>query len=183
MPQVDSVVAGLAALALAIITPMGLHTVSEGHVGVYYRAGALLPTVASPGFHLKIPFVTFVHEVQTTMQVDLVQNIPCGTSGGVMIYFDKIEVVNQLSRALVYETVRNYTVNYDKTWIFDKIHHEINQFCSSHSLQEVYIDRFDTLDESLVTALQTDCDRYAPGIQIIAVRVTKPRIPEAVRLK
>jgi hypothetical protein len=31
----------------------------------------------------------------------------------------------------------------DKTWIYDKIDHEINQFCTSHSLQEVYIDKFD----------------------------------------
>jgi len=26
-----------------------------------------------------------------------VKNVPCGTSGGVMIYFDRIEVVNILS--------------------------------------------------------------------------------------
>jgi len=81
----------------------------------------------------------------------------------------------------VYATIKNYTVNYDKTWIFDKIHHEINQFCSRHTLQEVYIDLFDTLDENLQKALQRDCNIWAPGIQIIAVRVTKPRIPEQIR--
>ena len=47
-----------------------------------------------------------------------------------MIYFDKIEVVNILSRDAVIDIVRNYTVNYDRTLIFDKIHHEVNQFCS-----------------------------------------------------
>ena len=30
-------------------------------------------------------------------------------------------------------------------------------------------------------ALQGDCTRYAPGIEIISVRVTKPRIPESIR--
>lgn len=30
-------------------------------------------------------------------------------------------------------------------------------------------------------ALQGDCTRYAPGIEIISVRVTKPTIPESVR--
>ena len=98
-----------------------------------------------------------------------------------MIYFDKVEVVNQLETKYVYQTIKNYTVDYDQTWIFDKIHHEINQFCSSHTLQEIYIDLFSTLDESLQEALQTDCDKYAPGIHIIAVRVTKPRIPEQIR--
>ncbi len=36
------------------------------------------------------------------------------------------------------------------------------------------------VDEQIKDALQADCDRYAPGIQIIAVRVTKPTIPESI---
>lgn len=42
----------------------------------------------------------------------------------------------------VYDIVRNYTADYDKTLIFNKIHHELNQFCSAHTLQEVYIELF-----------------------------------------
>lgn len=53
------------------------------------------------------------------------------------------QVVNRLRKEYVYETLHDYGVQYDKTWIYDKIHHEINQFCSSHSLQQVYIDVFD----------------------------------------
>uniref|UniRef100_A0A7N2LC00 Band 7 domain-containing protein n=1 Tax=Quercus lobata TaxID=97700 RepID=A0A7N2LC00_QUELO len=30
-------------------------------------------------------------------------------------------------------------------------------------------------------ALQGDCTRYAPGIEIMSVRVTKPIIPESIR--
>ena len=33
---------------------------------------------------------------QVTLQTDEVTNVPCGTSGGVMIYFDRVEVVNIL---------------------------------------------------------------------------------------
>ncbi|KAJ0095819.1 hypothetical protein Patl1_16675 [Pistacia atlantica] len=98
-----------------------------------------------------------------------------------MINFEKIEVVNRLHKEHVYETLRDYGVQYDKTWIYDKIHHEINQFCSSHSLQQVYIDVFDQIDEKMKDALQGDCTRYAPGIEIISVRVTKPSIPESIR--
>ena len=39
----------------------------------------------------------------------------------------------------VYEIVKNYTADYDKTLIYNKIHHELNQFCSVHTLQEVFI--------------------------------------------
>lgn len=47
-----------------------------------------------------------------------------------------------LSLSAVLDIVRNYTADYDKTLIFNKIHHELNQFCSVHTLQEVYIELF-----------------------------------------
>lgn len=37
----------------------------------------------------------------------------------------------------VYEIVKNYTADYDRTLVYNKIHHELNQFCSVHTLQEV----------------------------------------------
>ncbi len=75
----------------------------------------------------------------------------------------------------------NYTVNYDRIWIFDKIHHFGNQYCSVHTLPEVYIDHFDgKVDDILAESLQRDCDIWAPGIQIISVRVTKPTLPSAI---
>lgn len=66
-----------------------------------------------------------------------------------MIYFEKIEVVNRIRKEYVYETVRSYGLKYDKTWIYGKIHHEINQFCSVHSLPEVYSDMFDQIYEQM----------------------------------
>lgn len=47
------------------------------------------------------------------------------------------------------DIVRNYTADYDRSLIFDKIHHELNQFCSRHTLHEVYIALFDRIDEDL----------------------------------
>eukprot|EP01102_Stenamoeba_stenopodia_P012483 TRINITY_DN3957_c0_g1_i1.p1 TRINITY_DN3957_c0_g1~~TRINITY_DN3957_c0_g1_i1.p1 ORF type:complete len:309 (+),score=91.45 TRINITY_DN3957_c0_g1_i1:120-1046(+) len=159
---------------------MGLHRVSEGHVGVYWRGGALINRITDPGFHTMIPFLDSVEMVQVTVQTDKVTDIPCGTSGGVLIWIDRVEVVNRLRREYVYDTIKNYTTHYDRIWIFDKIHHEINQFCSRHTLQEVYIDLFHTVDERLVQALQEGCSSWAPGIEIIAIRITKPRIPASV---
>merc|ERR1719167_1682305 len=130
---------------------------------------------------MMLPFLTSVRNIQTTLQTDEVKNVPCGTSGGVMIYFDRIEVVNVLQPAAVFDTVKNYTADYDKPLIFDKVHHELNQFCSGHTLQEVYIELFDQIDENLKNALQADLLEMAPGLKVHAVRVTKPKIPEAIR--
>ncbi|GMP93816.1 hypothetical protein CsSME_00043502 [Camellia sinensis var. sinensis] len=68
-----------------------IHQVPEGHVGVYWRGGALLNIITDPGFHLKMPLLTHFEPIQVTLQTDLVRNIPCGTKGGVMINFEKIE--------------------------------------------------------------------------------------------
>jgi len=154
--------------------------VPEGHLAVFYRNGALLNKTAGPGFSMSFPVMTRVEYVQTTVQTDRVEAIPCGTQGGIVITFGKIEVVNQLRADAVLQTVRAYTVNYDKTWIYDKIHHEINQICSRSTLEEMYISKFDTLDETLQAALQRDIDKFVPGLSIIAIRVTKPKIPEAI---
>merc|ERR1719187_1081604 len=130
---------------------------------------------------MMIPFITTYRSIQTTLQTDEVKNVPCGTSGGVMIYFDRIEVVNVLQHNAVYEIVKNYTADYDKALIFNKVHHELNQFCSGHTLQEVYIELFDQIDENLKNALQADLLEMAPGLKVHSVRVTKPKIPEAIR--
>ncbi|XP_021922267.1 erlin-1-like [Zootermopsis nevadensis] len=180
MADVSFIVAGIA-IFLGMNLIFSFHSIDEGHVGVYYRGGALLQNISHPGYHMMIPFITSHKSVQVTLQTDEVKNVPCGTSGGVMIYFDRIEVVNILSPNSVFDIVKNYTADYDRTLIFNKVHHELNQFCSSHNLQEVYIDLFDQIDENLKTALQRDLNEMAPGLYIQAVRVTKPKIPETIR--
>ncbi|XP_042192528.1 erlin-1 isoform X2 [Callorhinchus milii] len=185
MTHAGAVVAAVAGV-VAFFLYSSIHRIEEGHLGVYYRGGALLISPSSPGYHIMIPFITSFRSVQTTLQTDEVKNVPCGTSGGVMIYFDRIEVVNMLAPSAgqhmkVYDIVKNYTADYDKALIFNKIHHELNQFCSVHTLQEVYIELFDQIDENLKLALQKDLNVMAPGLTVQAVRVTKPKIPEAIR--
>ncbi|KAK2499116.1 hypothetical protein MC885_019993 [Smutsia gigantea] len=180
MTQARVLVAAVVGLVV-ILLYASIHRIEEGHLAVYYRGGALLTSPSGPGYHIMLPFITTFRSVQTTLQTDEVKNVPCGTSGGVMIYIDRIEVVNMLAPYAVFDIVRNYTADYDKTLIFNKIHHELNQFCSAHTLQEVYIELFDQIDENLKQALQKDLNIMAPGLTIQAVRVTKPKIPEAIR--
>lgn len=159
----------------------GFHKVREGYVGIYKNFGVLQKTLAEPGIHFRIPFFQEFIELSISIQTDEVLNIPCGTSNGTMVYFKKIEVVNKLRKEFVYDTVKNYTEDYERFWITDKLHHEINQFCSKHSLQEIYIDIFDKLDEEMIKALNKDLKIWAPGIEILSIRMTKPDIPPAIQ--
>lgn len=115
----DSLVSILIAIVVFVVSlPIVLHRIDEGHVGVYFRAGALLPILSKPGIHMMFPILTSYRSIQVrnyrvevmiqveklimfvcmqvTLQTDEIKNVPCGTSGGVVIYFDRIEVVNLL---------------------------------------------------------------------------------------
>ena len=59
-----------------------------------------------------VPFVTSFRSVQVTMQTDEVKNVPCGTSGGVVIHFDRIEVVNMLSASEGLSYLNSYVIFY-----------------------------------------------------------------------
>ena len=83
------------AVALVAVVFMTIHVIDEGYRGVYYLGGALLHTVSEPGFHLKAP-ITTLKQVQVTVQTDSVTNIPCGTSGGVLITFGKVRTLSSL---------------------------------------------------------------------------------------
>lgn len=114
----------------------GLHQVPEGHIAVYYIGGKLADGDNDPGWHWSFPGLYTPVFVQITLQTDQVLHVGCGTSTGVMINFDRIEVVNVLDRKKAHATVKRFGANYDKTFIFDKVAFEINQFCSSNTLHE-----------------------------------------------
>ena len=171
--------AALVALLAVVVCSRGVHQGPEGHVAAFFRGGALLAATAPPGFCVANPLFTRVEFVDVTVQTDVVDGVPCGTASGSMIEFDRVEVVNRLDARLVIPTLRNYTTKYDRTWIFDKIHHEINQLCSKSTLEEMYITKFETLDEWLRDALNADIRVHAPGIHVLFVR-DEPRILEAI---
>lgn len=76
----------------------GFHQVREGYVGLYKYFGVLQTSITNPGIHFRIPFYQEYIEMKVSIQTDVVTNIPCGTSNGTMIAFNKIEVVNKLKK-------------------------------------------------------------------------------------
>ena len=54
----------------------GIHKIEEGHIGLYWRGGALIKGHTEPGFHFMIPVITSYANIQTSVQTDRVENIP-----------------------------------------------------------------------------------------------------------
>lgn len=154
--------------------------INEGHVGTVFHLGALSSTILHPGLTYEIFFLRRVHEIQVTTQTDAVENVPCATNNGVLMEFSRVEVVNRLPVEHVHDVVKRYSPNYDRYLIFSKIPAAMMQFCSKHSFNEVYIEKFSTLDEFLMEELQRSLAADKVGLQVIDVRFGKPNIPNSM---
>lgn len=179
-----SVAVGFAVAVLAIVLSyLGSYRIPEMHVGLFYFGGALQSEVAQPGFQWRPPFLTKLKTIPLAFQTLVINDTPCGTKGGVIVSFDRIETVHRMSSSRVWDTVRLYGADYSKTWISDVLPALVNDLCSTMDLAELYILKFDTLDEKLVKLLRDHIAKNVEGLEIIAVRLTKPTIPQSIREK
>ena len=179
-----SLAVGIAVAILAVVLGyLGSYRIPEMHVGLFYFGGALQSQVAQPGFQWRPPFLTKLVTIPLAFQTLVVKNTPCGTKGGVVVSFDRIETVHRMSASHVWNTVRLYGQDYSKTWIRDTLPALVNDLCATMDLAELYILKFDTLDEKLIKLLRDHIATHVEGLEIIAVRLTKPTIPESIREK
>lgn len=182
MPSIQYTVAAVAAVAVAAIAvPAGLFFVDEGSVAAVYFGGALTDSLLMPGYHWTAPILTTRAVVTTRMQTSIVSGVPCGSKSGVMLTFDTIEVVHRLDASDVLQTLKEYGPNYEQTWVRDRIRSEVNQLCSQLTLAQITVEEFDHIDDILMANLQTGLRNFNVGVQIQAVRVTKPHIPAVVK--
>jgi hypothetical protein len=54
----------------------GIHKIDEGHIGLYWRGGALMEGFTEPGYHTMLPLITSYANIQISVQTDRVENIP-----------------------------------------------------------------------------------------------------------
>lgn len=158
-------------------------SIPSGYVGVYktwqrydVEAGVIHPSLVCYN-----PMWTSVVHVETRPQTDVVTNVKCGSSDGVILEIEKIEVGNQLSPTSVIETITKYGEHYDKFLVMDSVVHKLTEHCSKLTAQALVIDQFDKIDDVLRAELQKVNDEYSSGVTIRFVRLTKPRFPSEMQ--
>ena len=154
------------------------HLVREGNVGVYYRFGKLLTYHTTPGFNIK-PFWVISSEILIRPQTDAVQNISCGTNDGLIIYFD-LEVGNTLPEDKVLHVIKTYGEEYDIYLVKNKVRHQLVSVCNGMKLEELFITKFDTLNDLLLSFLQHQMNETKSGLIIDFVKVNKPIVPKKI---
>ena len=79
-------------VAIAVFVS-SVHIIREGFVGIYFRNGALLDTVGSPGMHFSIPFITRVEEVDVRLATETIPDVEISTNDGVVASFVDVQVI------------------------------------------------------------------------------------------
>jgi regulator of protease activity HflC (stomatin/prohibitin superfamily) len=159
--------------AISVLVPIAF--VPQSDLGVVYRFGKLVNRTLETGFNVVLP-IDDVHYIQVTEQTDALSDVNCDTNDGATFAFKTVEVVNQLNSSYVHTVVANYRITYDQPLIFDALRHEVGQMCSGMSFIDLYISKFDQLDEKLTSVLQhiIDGKPNAFGLRILSIRVIKP---------
>ncbi|KAG6548829.1 hypothetical protein Mapa_009590 [Marchantia paleacea] len=166
------------------LTYFAAHTVEKGHFGVYSRNGKVLDVVSEPGLNFMLPFVTTYDQIQSSRLVHQVKNITCSTVGGINLYFEKVEITVRLLKEGVPELVRSFGLEYEEVYIHDNVRNEIEHFCSERTLHQVYVEDLQKIHDWITWGMKSGINYYLStdpaAVEIIAVVVQKPKLPEAV---
>jgi hypothetical protein len=93
--------------------------------------------------------------------------------------FSKVEVVwKVVSREGAWRLVKEHGRDFQKLWITDQVKSQVSQLCSKHSVADLYIHLFASMDEAIQSALTAILVKWAPDISVLSVRTTKPQLPK-----
>jgi len=149
------------------------HVTPPRHVTVSVRLGAVLDGVDGPGFRFKSPIVTS-YDLLVEEQLDTVMNVECGTKDGITLKFPKIDVHNLLPWEKAREMFLRYGPDYDQLTIFKNVKFFVGQICGDLTAEEVYLTKYNGLDEQLQELLRGYQDEKDTGISITKVKFYKP---------
>jgi regulator of protease activity HflC (stomatin/prohibitin superfamily) len=165
----------------------GFYEIPEGYRGTVKTFGKLHPDINNPGLNWCLPYNT-VELYDVRWQTDKLSRVECGSNKGGTVYLD-IEVVNRLKDTpeCVYKMAKQHGVDYDSKLIFDYIPSEVGQFCKNYSVEDIYVEQFDKLDEVLASALRHNIEAYNMDVCLEikpnGVRIGRPRLTNVMRDK
>ena len=171
-------------VALALIIGMlahSLHHIDEGHVGVYFKNGALQDTVGNPGLNTMTPWVSTYEQITIRPRSEIVNSFNAVTKDAIQITFHDVEVISSVPQEHVLWLVKKFGVNFRTVLVFDRLREEVKKYAFSHDIDDVYNERFLEMSELVIAETTKNIERLAQGkIEIINLIIPKPKIPEDI---
>ena len=171
-------------VALALIIGMlahSLHHIDEGHVGVYFKNGALQDTVGNPGLNTMTPWVSTYEQITIRPRSEIVNSFNAVTKDAIQITFHDVEVISSVPQEHVLWLVKKFGVNFRTVLVFDRLREEVKKYAFSHDIDDVYNERFLEMSELVIAETTKNIERLAQGkIEIINLIIPKPEIPKDI---
>jgi len=169
-----------ACIAVAAIVD-GYHGIDEGHVGVYFKFGALQNEVSGPGVHLKQAFVTTVREVLIRPEETKMSYVEAVTKDGIAITFQGISVLSRTAKSEVVNMIRQFGMDFKKVLIYDRIKEDLRIFCANKTIDQVYNEQFLTIVEAVKSDVDEQIENLGNnGVKILNLVIPKPDIPQDI---
>merc|ERR1712141_857936 len=171
-------------LALALIIGMlahSLHHIDEGHVGVYFKYGALQNSVGHPGLNTMTPWVSTYEQITIRPRSEIVNSFSAVTKDAIQIQFHDVEVISSVPQEHVLWLVKKFGVNFRTVLGFDRFREEVKKYAFSHDIDDVYNERFLEMSEFVIAETTKNIQRLAQGkVEIINLIIPKPEIPHDI---
>ena len=178
MCSIVTVAVGIIAVA-AIID--GYHEINEGHVGVYFKFGALQDKITEPGVHYRQPFVSTTLSVLIRPEEEKMASLQAITKDGIEITFQGISVLSRTTKNKVVGLIKKYGVNFKQVLIYARIREDLRIFCANKTIDEVYNEKFLDIVDAVKSDVNEQIKRLGDGgVEILNLVIPKPNIPEDI---
>merc|ERR1712029_667448 len=158
-----------------------LHHIDEGHVGVYFKYGALGNSVGHPGLNTMTPWVSTYEQITVRPRSENLTSFSAVTKDAIQIHFHDVEVISSVPQEHVLWLVKKFGVNFRTVLVFDRLREEVKKYAFSHDIDDVYNERFVEMSEWVIAETTKKIERLAQGkIEIINLIIPKPKIPEDI---
>jgi hypothetical protein len=156
--------------------------IQEGYVGIVNYQGSIVNKILMPG-----GYWYDMHGTKEIIQIklldeDIVKNVQCITSEGILLTFPAIKVRNQIAVKDVLDTIRRYGIKYDESHIYQRVQSEMLDICSQLTAPEIMFTLYDKINELLLNSLIVENKRFKTNVLIQSVVITdKPIAPKAIQ--
>ena len=140
-------------VALSLIIGLlahSLHHIDEGHVGVYFKYGALGNSVGHPGLNTMTPWVSTYEQITVRPRSENLTSFSAVTKDAIQIHFHDVEVISSVPQEHVLWLVKKFGVNFRTVLVFDRLREEVKKYAFSHDIDDVYNERFLEMSESVI---------------------------------
>lgn len=167
---------------LIAILADGLHTIDEGHVGIYFRLGSLQTTYSLPGLRWCTPLVTSeVLQVEYRPHTDILDPIYGVTKDGITNIFKDIQVLTDVKLEQVIPMVRRFGKDFKRALVYDRVSEELRLFCANHTVNDVYNEMFLDIVQLVRERTEQSISRLGnDSVRILNLVVPKPDIPSNI---